>query len=152
MSPMPKRLFFFEQWMDSGGPEIAARNSDIELIQMDQTDDEVKIWSALAIAHGYQLRPSTETKKQFWPGRELLERCPNLLAVSSAGAGYDIVDVDACNDAGVLVVNQSGSNSESVAQHVIGMTLALATLMTGLPPPETGIGIVTLGQAQTFSS
>ena len=126
MNPMPKRLFFFEQWMDSAGPEIAAQNSDIELIQMDQTDDEDKIWSALTSAHGYQLRPSTETKKQYWPGRELLERCPNLLAVSSAGAGYDIVDVDACNDVGVLVVNQSGSNSESVAQHVIGMTLALA--------------------------
>ena len=72
------------------------------------------------------MRPSTETKKQYWPGRELLERCPNLLAVSSAGAGYDIVDVDACNAVGVLVVTQSGSNSESVAQHVIGMTLALA--------------------------
>ena len=126
MSLMAKRLFFFEKWMDEAGLKNAIGNPVISLVQMDQSDDEGQIWLALADAHGYQLRPSTETKRKFWPGRSFLERCPNLLAVSSAGAGYDMVDVEACNEAGVLVVNQSGSNSESVAQHVIGMMLALA--------------------------
>ena len=123
---MTKRLFFFENWMDEAGLKNAIENPVIDLVQMDQSDDEEQIWLALADVHGYQLRPSTETKRKFWPGRSFLERCPNLLAVSSAGAGYDMVDVEACNEAGVLVVNQSGSNSESVAQHVIGMMLALA--------------------------
>ncbi|MBM10308.1 MAG: 3-phosphoglycerate dehydrogenase [Magnetovibrio sp.] len=123
---MVKRLFFFEKWMDEAGPNRAKSNPNIDLVRMDQSDSEDQIWQALAEAHGYQLRPSTETKRRFWPDRSFLGRCPNLLAVSSAGAGYDMVDVEACNEAGVLVVNQSGSNAESVAQHVIGMILALA--------------------------
>ena len=127
---MAKRLFFFEKWMDVAGLEIAIKSPNIELVLKGQLDDEEQIWQALADAHGYQLRPSTETKPKFWPNRNFLERCPNLLAVSSAGAGYDMVDVEACNEAGILVVNQSGSNSESVAQHVIGMMLALAKQIT----------------------
>ena len=105
MSLMTKRLFFFEKWMDEAGLKKAIENPVINLVQMDQSDDEEQIWLALADVHGYQLRPSTETKRKFWPGRSFLERCPNLLAVSSAGAGYDMVDVEACTEAGVLVVN-----------------------------------------------
>ena len=46
--------------------------------------------------------------------------------MSSNGAGYDTVDVDACTAAGVLVVNQSGGNAKSVAEHVLGMLLTLS--------------------------
>jgi D-3-phosphoglycerate dehydrogenase len=45
--------------------------------------------------------------------------------VSSNGAGFDPVDVDACTAAGVLVVNQSGGNAHSVAEHTLGMMLCL---------------------------
>ena len=51
---------------------------------------------------------------------------PNLLIVSSNGAGFDPVDVDACTAAGVLVVNQSGGNANSVAEHALGMLLTLS--------------------------
>src|SRR2546423_14809609 len=50
----------------------------------------------------------------------------NLLIVSSNGAGFDPVDVDACTEAGVLVVNQSGGNANSVAEHALGMLLTLS--------------------------
>ena len=53
-------------------------------------------------------------------------RTPNLLIVSSNGAGFDPVDVDACTGAGVLVVNQSGGNANSVAEHALGMLLTLS--------------------------
>jgi len=56
----------------------------------------------------------------------LLRRAPNLLIVSSNGAGYDPVDVEACTEAGVLVVNQSGGNAHSVAEHALGMLLTLS--------------------------
>ena len=36
-----------------------------------------------------------------------------MLAISSTGAGYDMIDVDACTAAGVIVVNQSGTNWEA---------------------------------------
>lgn len=121
-----KTLVYFDELMDPTGVEAMGGLTDVEVIQLSQSGDEDEIWSALARAHGYQLRPSTETQKQFWPSREFLARCPNLLAVSAAGAGYDMVDVAACTETGILVVNQSGANAESVAQHVIGMILALA--------------------------
>ena len=52
-------------------------------------------------------------------------RTPHLLIVSTNGAGYDTVDVNACTQRGVLVVNQSGGNAEAVAEHVLGMMLCL---------------------------
>jgi D-3-phosphoglycerate dehydrogenase len=55
-----------------------------------------------------------------------LWRAPNLLIVSSNGAGFDPVDVEACTEAGVLVVNQSGGNANSVAEHALGMLLTLS--------------------------
>src|SRR5216683_1600362 len=51
---------------------------------------------------------------------------PILVIVSSNGAGYDPVDVEACTEAGVLVVNQSGGNANSVAEHALGMLLTLS--------------------------
>jgi D-3-phosphoglycerate dehydrogenase len=48
------------------------------------------------------------------------------LIVSSNGAGFDPVDVDACTAAGVVVVNQSGGNANSVAEHALGMLLTLS--------------------------
>ena len=57
---------------------------------------------------------------------DFLRRAPNLLIVSSNGAGFDPVDVEACTKAGVLVVNQSGGNAHSVAEHALGMLLTLS--------------------------
>jgi D-3-phosphoglycerate dehydrogenase len=50
--------------------------------------------------------------------------------VSSNGAGYDTVDVPACTKAGVLVVNQSGGNAQSVAEHAIGLMLDVTRLIS----------------------
>lgn len=67
----------------------------------------------------------TELKEPWFGNAALLQRCPNILAMSSAGAGFDVIDVDACNAAGVIVVNQSGTNSEPVAEHAIALMLGL---------------------------
>ncbi|MFD1579759.1 hydroxyacid dehydrogenase [Ramlibacter ginsenosidimutans] len=56
----------------------------------------------------------------------MIERCPKLLAVSSAGAGYDTVDVEACTHAGIAVVSQLGGNAPSVAEMAIGLMLAVS--------------------------
>ena len=58
-----------------------------------------------------------------------LEKCPRIMAVSVSGAGFDTVDVQACTDRGVIVVNQAGANKEAVAEHVLGMMLALSKRM-----------------------
>ena len=83
-------------------------------------------WAQLAQVHGAQFLPTNETPEAWYPTRSFLERCPNLLAVSATGAGYDMMDVEACNDLGIMVVNNSGANSVSVAQHVLGLALTLS--------------------------
>ena len=57
---------------------------------------------------------------------DLLQRCPRLLCVSTSGAGYDTVDVEACSKAGIVVVNQAGINAPAVAEHTLGLILALS--------------------------
>jgi len=125
-----RNLCLFERWIDPVGADDLKQHSDTTGVSILSFADRPEVnWRALASAHGYQLLPSTETPDMYYPSKALIERCPNLLAVSSAGAGYDMVDVDACTKAGVLVFNQSGANSESVAQHALGMMLALCKNM-----------------------
>ncbi len=125
MTGTRKTLVYFDELVDPAATEAMHGIAGVDAVCLSQSGNEDEIWSTLAGAHGYQCRPSTETQKRFWPGPEFIARCPNLLAVSSAGAGYDMIDVAACNEAGILVVNQSGANAESVAQHVFGLALAL---------------------------
>jgi len=80
----------------------------------------------LASVHAYHVSSArNELPSPWWVGRELLERTPQLLCVSTYGAGYDTVDLEACTRAGVCVFNQAGSNAGAVAEHVIGLMLAL---------------------------
>jgi D-3-phosphoglycerate dehydrogenase len=65
----------------------------------------------------------------------LLARAPELLVVSTNGAGYDTVDLEACTAAGVLAVNQAGGNAEGVAEHTLAMMIAL---LKRFPETERG--------------
>ena len=58
--------------------------------------------------------------------RELLESAPDLQVVARAGAGLDNIDVDAADDLGVVVVAALGANAVSVAEHTVGLALAVA--------------------------
>jgi D-3-phosphoglycerate dehydrogenase len=83
-------------------------------------------WGAMSASHAYCITSTRqEGPEQYHAKAPLLARCPDLLAVSTSGAGYDTVDVPACTAAEVLVVNQSGGNADAVAEHVVGMTLSL---------------------------
>jgi D-3-phosphoglycerate dehydrogenase len=78
----------------------------------------------------YHISAAKDELPQEWFARaELLARCPNLLCVSSGGAGYDTVDVAACTAAGVAVVNQAGGNAASVAEHTLGFMLGVSRRM-----------------------
>src|SRR5664279_6511115 len=55
---------------------------------------------------------------------EHLNSAPELLIVARYGVGYEAVDVDAANSAGVLVTNTPGANSDVVADHAVGLMLA----------------------------
>lgn len=129
---MQRRLVYFDQWTDPVAGDLLAADGGIGVTRLDITGDVDTNWAALERAHGYQSLIRTELARnpgvaeQWICGPALLERCPDLLAVCSAGAGYDIVDVDACTAAGVIVCNNSGPGREAVAEHALGFMLALA--------------------------
>ncbi len=57
--------------------------------------------------------------------REVLERFPNLKLVANYGAGYDLVDVDACRERGVAVTNTPGVTAAATADLTMGLILAV---------------------------
>jgi D-3-phosphoglycerate dehydrogenase / 2-oxoglutarate reductase len=124
---MIKRVFTVNALPHPVFAEIFCGQPDITLDQLtNETPDDVAS-EVVRRAHVYQIGATRdELASRFHGTAELLERAPNLLAVSSNGAGYDTVDVAACIAAGVAVVNQTGGNKEGVAEHVLAMMLALS--------------------------
>jgi len=64
----------------------------------------------------------------FPPGyitRERIEKAKNLKACITAGVGSDHIDLAAANEHNVLVAEVTGSNVQSVAEHVVLTMLAL---------------------------
>jgi D-3-phosphoglycerate dehydrogenase / 2-oxoglutarate reductase len=61
---------------------------------------------------------------------QLIAAAPCLRIIARAGTGVDNVDVAAASARGILVVNAPGANSISVAEHAIGLMLALARSLT----------------------
>ncbi|QRF75839.1 Glyoxylate reductase [Thermoplasmatales archaeon] len=57
--------------------------------------------------------------------RETLAKFPSLKFMQVASTGYDNVDLAAVRDRGVMLSNIPVANKESVAEHVIAMTLSL---------------------------
>lgn len=115
------------RWIDPEFDKILAADSSIQLKVLDIRASEDVIRKGLGQAHMY-LVPSAkdEVPKHCLVTRELLGQCPNLVFVCTSGAGYDTVDIQACTDAGVLVVNQAGGNADSVAEHAYALMLGVA--------------------------
>jgi glyoxylate reductase len=57
--------------------------------------------------------------------RATLDRFPNLRLVANYGAGYDLVDVDACRERGVAVTNTPGVTAAATADLTLGLILAV---------------------------
>ncbi len=118
-------LVYFERWLDSVAETMLEPSSDVDLVRLEYASPQADNYAEMARAHGYQISPRTEIQEPWLGDADLLAKCPNLLAISSAGAGYDVVNVSDCTKAGVILVNQSGTNKEGVAEHAMGLMLAL---------------------------
>lgn len=120
------RLVYFEKWVDPVAERILREAPGIALNRLRFAAPRSALDAALAGAHGYQVLPRTEIQTAWLCDAALLARAPGLLAACSTGAGYDVIDVTACTGAGVIVCNQSGTNREAVAEHALGLMLALS--------------------------
>src|ERR1700744_4384184 len=122
-----KRVFYVKYLAHPIYAEILKARPDVRLDRLENESPEEGYAPILESAHAYQIGAARdELAPHFHVHEQLLKRAPNLLVVSSNGAGFDPVDVDACTKAGVLVVNQSGGNAHSVAEHALGMLLTLS--------------------------
>ena len=79
-----------------------------------------ELMEAVADADALLVRSATKVTK------ELLAAATKLRIIGRAGSGVDNIDMPAASARGILVVNAPGANSISVAEHAMGLMLALA--------------------------
>ena len=121
-----KRVFLVVPHVPAGYLDIVGRRDDVRLDKLENGNPSTAAKSVLAAAHAYQTSSTRdELVRHYHTGAELLQHTPNLLIVSTNGAGYDTVDVKACTERGILVVNQAGGNAESVRTRAWPAAVAL---------------------------
>lgn len=117
----------FDTWIDPIFDATLARHPGIKLQVARFADSRETNLALLRQAHALHMPPARDVMPADWyVTRELLQEAPNLLCVSAGGAGYDTVDAPACTEAGVALFSQIGGNAPSVAEHAIGLMLALS--------------------------
>jgi D-3-phosphoglycerate dehydrogenase len=125
-----KRVVRSDLWIDAAFDERLAREPGVSVRVFPVRGNAAAAWDALQSAHVYHVSAAKdELPREWFASAELIARCPNLLCVSSGGAGYDTVDAAACTAAGVAVVNQAGGNAASVAEHTLGFMLGVSRRM-----------------------
>jgi D-3-phosphoglycerate dehydrogenase len=127
MAPNTKRVFYVNNVAAQVYLDILAKRPDIHVDKLDNGSPEAEVEPVLAQVHAYQIGSSRQELVMRLQGyAPLLSRCPNLLVLSTNGAGFDTVNLAEATAAGVAVVNQAGGNKEGVAEHVMAMMLTLS--------------------------
>ena len=126
MEKVRSLLVYFEFFTDPVAEEILAGHPEIEVVRLRYDASESENFEVMNRTHGYQIAPRGELRDPWFADATLIARCPDLLAICSTGSGFDIVDVDACTRAGIIVCNQAGANKEAVAEHAIGFMISLS--------------------------
>lgn len=89
---------------------------------------EVETRTDLSLVQFVTILPSYEglvVRSKFKITAEILTDT-TLTFIARAGAGLDLLDVDACLSRGIAVFSANEGNSDAVAEHVIGQLLSLA--------------------------
>ena len=127
MAPNTKRVFYVNAVSAQVYLDILASRPDVQLDKLVNDSPEDEAEPILAQAHAYQIGSSRQELAMKYQGYPpLFARCPNLVVLSTNGAGFDTVNLEDATKAGVAVVNQAGGNKEGVAEHVMAMMLSLS--------------------------
>ena len=113
MTTRPFNVVRFGFWMDPEFDRILSAEASIALQTCAM---EARMPRSASAGHRQVLQTNSardELPPQLFANAALLERCPHLLAVSANGSGCDTIDIDACTQAGVMVLNQAGGNADS---------------------------------------
>ena len=124
------KIVYLDNLPARDGVSILENQSEIEVVRIKSNDIE-QSFLELKTANAYQVSAARdEVPKIFQVDDEFLSKTPNLVLVSSGGAGFDTIDVEACSKRGILVVNQTGGNAEAVAEHAVALMLDLLKRVT----------------------
>jgi len=121
-----KSVFWFDDGKRPNVADALEKETDIIVHRLAFAGPQADNWGAMSASQVYCITSARhEVPDEYKCNAALIARCPDLLAVSTTGAGYDTVDVAACTAAGVLLVNQAGANADAVAEHAVAMMLSL---------------------------
>ena len=113
-----------------------------ELVLFEKYAEQSELVAAVADAEALIIRSDKVTA-------EVIAAAPKLKIVVRAGAGYDNVDLEAATEAGVVVMNTPGQNSNAVAELAIAMMIFMCrnqfTPATGTEIEGRTIGIQACG-------
>ena len=113
-----------------------------ELVLFEKYADQSELVAAVSDAEALIIRSDKVTA-------EVIAAAPKLKIVVRAGAGYDNVDLAAASEAGVVVMNTPGQNSNAVAELAIAMMIFMCrnqfTPATGTEIEGRTIGIQAFG-------
>lgn len=114
-------------WNYAAAPGLRQRfdalaNSGLAISVCPESDDE-RLFRLLADAEvlWHCLRPVDAT---------VLEAAPRLKLVQKIGVGVNTIDLARARDRGVMVCNMPGTNSRAVAEHALGLMLAVLRQVT----------------------
>ena len=100
-----KTVYYFNRVAHPVYLQTLAGEPDIELHKLVNDSPDGDVAPVMAAAHAYQIDSTRAAiPEKYWASEAQLARNPNLLLVSTNGAGYDTVDVAACTRAGILCV------------------------------------------------
>lgn len=124
---LKKKVVRSGTWTNPVFDRMLGNEADIDLEVFPLTAPDKDNLKILGQAHVYHLMASRDDLPRQWHvTEELLRHCSGLLCVSSSGAGYDTIDVEACTSRGIAVLNQAGGNAMSVAEQAIGLMIAVS--------------------------
>lgn len=109
------KLFYH---LHPSGMALLEGRSDIRLSQMFRPSPQ-QFAEALGDAHAVLVALEDI-------GEAELAKAPNLEIISRFGVGYDAIDIPACTRRGVAVGVTNGGNDLAVAEHTLGLMLAVA--------------------------
>ena len=149
-----QRMFDAEalRFLREQGFEVAVSEPPAGRTEADWSEDELV--GRLGTASGWIVGHAHVT-------RSLLQRLPGLKAVSRRGVGYERVDLRAVRELGRVATIAAGGNDASVADHAVGLMLALShriveshasmrvgrrAILTGSDLYRKTVGIVGLGR------
>lgn len=110
------RILLFEPTIDASGVDILRRRAQVEILPH---SDEETVANRLSKGEISAVIVRTEMLT-----RKIFEASRGLKVVSTNGIGYDMIDVKAAGEAGVIVVNAPQCNIRATAEHAVLLMLA----------------------------